>query len=89
MAENYNFSSRFGLNVTNKGANKIAQSGHVEAQVDAQSLFSPVDNFFEKYESVLNGDVQHDVNMYSRQNMIIAMNLKASDGNIRKFDVSI
>ena len=36
-----------------------------------------------------NGKVAKEIGMYSRQAMIVGMNLKASDKNIRNFDMNI
>lgn len=88
MAENYNLGSKFGFNVTSKGAN-LNQNNTLEQKESSKNLFSAADNFFAKYEDVLNGKVAHEINMYSRQAMIVGMNLKASDTNVRKFDVNI
>ena len=42
-----------------------------------------------KYEDVFNGNVEKEIGMYSRKAMIVGMNLKASDKNIRNFDMNI
>lgn len=89
MAENYSLGSKFGFNVTGQPAKQAKTGAQAEAMVNANSIFSPVDNFFAKYEDVLNGNIDHDINMYSRQSMIIGMNLRASDGNIHRFDMNI
>lgn len=89
MAENYSLGSKFGFNVTGHSAQQAKTKGQAEAMVNAGSIFNPVDNFFSKYEQVLNGNVDHDINMYTRQSMIIGMNLRASDGNIHRFDMNI
>ena len=41
-----------------------------------------------KYENVFSGNVENQINMYSRQAMIIGMNLKAAEPK-RNFDVNI
>ena len=89
MAQNYNLNSNFGFNVTPKGApNQTSQQQEVIEQKKA-SIFDSVASFFEKNEEVFSGDVQKEINMYSRQAMIIGMNLKASDKNVRRFDMNI
>jgi len=90
MAENYSLNSGFGFNISNKNAHSTKK-----AQVESTAfkavggLFDSVNNFFEKNEKVFSGDVAKEINMYSRQMMIVGMNLKASDNNIRKFDMNI
>ena len=89
MSQNYNLNSNFGLNVTG-GASK-AQSHKQDANLvqKAADLFDSMTGYVDKYENVFTGDVEKEINMYSRQMMIVGMNLKAADGNIRKFDMNI
>ena len=42
----------------------------------------------DKYEDVFNGTVEKQINMYSRQAMIVGMNLRAGETK-REFDVNI
>lgn len=87
MAENYNLNSAFGLNITSRNANNAqAQKSAVS---ESNKEFGSVFNYVDKYENVLNGDVAKEINMFSRQAMIVGMNLKAADNNIRKFDINI
>lgn len=90
MAENYSLNSGFGFNISNKNAT-VAKKAPVEntALKAVGGLFDTVNNFFEKNEKVFSGDVAKEINMYSRQMMLVGMNLKASDDTIRKFDMNI
>lgn len=90
MAENYSLNSGFGFNISQRGA-KTSAAAKAEAAISsaANGLFGSVNNFFEKHEKVFTGDVEKEINMYSRQAMIVGMNLKASDKTIRKFDMNI
>ncbi|MBQ7286554.1 MAG: hypothetical protein IJW73_02205 [Candidatus Gastranaerophilales bacterium] len=89
MAENYSLNSRFGLNVSSQGAkNKQAQQTHVELSQQVGNLFDSMTSYVSKYENVFNGDVEREINMYSRQAMIVGMNLKAGETK-RQFDVNI
>jgi hypothetical protein len=89
MAENYSLNSRFGLNVSSQGAkNKQAQQANVELSKNVGNLFDSMTNYVSKYENVFNGDVEREINMYSRQAMIVGMNLKAGETR-RQFDVNI
>ena len=40
-------------------------------------------------EDVFNGNVAYQINMYSRQSMIVGMNMKAADTNVHRFDMNI
>ena len=87
MAQNYNLNSSFGLNVM--GGNVVQpKQAEAGAMQDAPGLFESIANI-DKYESVYTGDVEKEINMYSRQMMIVGMNLKAADKTIRKFDMNI
>ena len=90
MAENYNLGSRFGFNVSQKTAQTSAQPKQ-EQTIDKTvgDLFDSMTSYVAKYENVFNGEVAKEINMYSRQAMIVGMNLKSSDSNIRRFDVNI
>ena len=89
MGQNYNLNSNFGLNVSAHGAkSKSVQQNHENLKKDF-NIFNSLGNYVDKYENVLNGDIEKEINMYSRQAMIVGMNLKASDKTIRKFDVNI
>ncbi len=87
MAENYSLNSKFGLNIKTQHANQPDKK--VDLIKQTENLFAPLDNFFSKNEQVFNGNVEKEINMYSRQAMIVGMNLKASDNNIRRFDMNI
>ena len=88
MAQNYNLNSTFGLNVT---GNNNVQPKAQDAEVLPKSadLFDSLTSYVDKYENVFTGDVEKEINMYSRQAMIVGMNLKAADKTIRRFDVNI
>ncbi len=89
MAQNYNLGSRFGLNVSTQSA-KTYQTPKKELDINPSSpnLFDSMSNYFIKNENVFNGDVAKEINMYSRQAMIVGMNLKAAETK-RSFDMNI
>lgn len=87
MAENYSLGSKFGFNITSGGA-KQAQKSNVEINQASKNLFNSLGAYVDKYENVFNGDIEKEINMYSRQTMIVGMNLKAGEVK-RSFDVNI
>lgn len=89
MAENYSLNSRFGLNVSSQGAQKQQiQKPEIDITKNISDFLDSTTSYVSKYENVFNGDVEKEINMYSRQAMIISMNLKA--GNVkRNFDLNI
>ena len=89
MAQNYNLSSKFGLNVTPQ-TTKSHQAAKKELDINPNSpnLFDSISDYFVKNENVFNGNVAKEINMYSRQAMIVGMNLKATETK-RSFDVNI
>ena len=89
MAQNYNLGSKFGLNVTPQST-KTYQGTKRELDINPNSpnLFDSMSNYLKKNENVFNGDVAKEINMYSRQAMIVGMNLKAAETK-RSFDVNI
>ena len=90
MAENYNLGQNFGFNVSQQGTKSAnAQKTQVNIDKTVGDLFDSMTSYVAKYENVFNGDVEKEINMYSRQAMIVGMNLKASDGNLRKFDLNM
>ncbi|MBE7707174.1 MAG: hypothetical protein E7Z88_00545 [Cyanobacteria bacterium SIG27] len=88
MAENYSLNSKFGFNVTKNTQNQQAQQTNVETNKNIGDLFASMTNFVSKYDDVFSGKVEHEINMYSRQAMIVGMNLKASETK-RSFDMNI
>lgn len=89
MAENYSLNSRFGLNVSSQGAkNQPAQKNTETISQKVGDLFDSMTQYVAKYENVFSGDVEREINMYSRQAMIVGMNLKAGEQK-RQFDVNI
>ena len=89
MAENYSLNSSFGLNVSTKGTNNNqAQNASVDVAKSVGDLFDSMTSYVSKYEDVFNGKVEHDINMYSRQAMMVGMNLKAGETK-RNFDMNI
>jgi len=88
MAENYSLNSRFGLNVSTKGAQNQQAKKSANSEKSIANLFDNMTNYVQKYENVFNGDVEREINMYSRQAMIVGMNLKAGETK-RNFDISI
>ena len=92
MAENYSLNSGFGLNVSNQRTKKQPTQQAQTVESFSKSVGDFVDSmtsYVAKYENVFNGDVEREINMYSRQAMIVGMNLKNSDSTIRRFDVNI
>lgn len=89
MAENYSLNHGFGLNVSPNGAkNKQAPSINVDIAKNVGDLLDLTTSYVAKYEDVFNGKVEHETNMYSRQAMIIGMNLNATETK-RQFDMNI
>ena len=88
MAENYSLNSGFGLNVSSGTKNQQASNINIEAEKNVGNLFNSMTSFVSKYEDVFNGNVEHEINMYSRQAMIVGMNLKAGETK-RSFDMNI
>ena len=88
MAQNYNLNSSFGMNVTGNNSANV-QKKSAETNQKQGGLFDAMTNYVDKYENVFTGDVEKEINMYSRQMMIVGMNLKAADKTIRKFDMNI
>ncbi len=90
MSQDYNLGSTFGFNVSSKGtAFQGAKELVSELNNSAGNLFESMTDYVAKYEDVFNGNVANEINMYSRQAMIVGMNLKAADGKIRNFDMNI
>lgn len=87
MAENYSLNSGFGFNVLPKGKSSANQK-EVQEEKNLANLFDPVGNYIDKYENVFTGNVEQQINMYSRQAMIVGMNLKAAEVK-RSFDMNI
>ena len=90
MAENYSLNHSFGLNVSQQGAKtqKQAQKTNVDLSKSVGDLFDSMTSYVSKYENVFNGDVEREINMYSRQAMIVGMNLKAGETK-KQFDMNI
>ena len=88
MSQNYNLNSSFGMNVTGSNSANV-QKKPAETNQKQGGLFDSMTNYIDKYENVFTGDVEKEINMYSRQMMIVGMNLKAADKTIRKFDMNI
>ncbi len=89
MAENYNLGSRFGLNITPKGGKvSPAETQKKDTESAVPNLFDSMTGYVAKYENVFNGEVAEEINMYSRQAMIVGMNLKAAETK-RSFDMNI
>ncbi len=86
MSENYSLNSQFGLNVA-KGALGASSKAAKNVQ-SSNNFFESIKNLSEKYENVFNGNVEKEINMYSRQAMIVAMDLNAAETK-HKFDTNI
>ena len=89
MAENYSLNHSFGLNVSTQGAkNQQAQKAKIDLSKNVGDLLDLSTGYIAKYENVFNGDVERETNMYSRQAMIIGMNLNSTETK-RQFDMNI
>jgi len=89
MAENYNLGSKFGFNVSLQGKKFLnPQKLNTDISATVENLFDSMTGYVTKYENVFNGEVENEINMYSRQAMIVGMNLKAADTK-RNFDMNI
>ncbi len=94
MAENYSLNSGFGFNISSKNPSKIQKAPQEQSKISSLNetvgnLFDSMTSYVAKYEDVFNGDIAKEINMYSRQSMIVGMNLKASDKTIHRFDMNI
>ena len=89
MAENYSLGSRFGFNVSQQGAKAPTVQPKEVIQESVENIFESITGYVAKYENVFNGDVEKEIGMYSRQAMIVGMNLKSADKNHRNFDMNI
>lgn len=89
MAENYSLNSKFGLNVSSTNTkNQQAQQTNIDITKNVGDLFDTITGYVSKYENVFNGTVEKEINMYSRQAMLVGMNLKNSETK-RHFDMDI
>ncbi len=89
MAENYSLNSKFGLNVSSQGA-KPQQAPKTEINItkNVSDILDSMTEYVSKYENVFNGEVEREINMYSRQAMIVGMNLRAGEAK-HQFDLNI
>jgi len=90
MAENYNLNPNFGLNVSSKGTDAKSSYKPYGAPIKdvLENLSAPsrsANNIFD----VFDGKVANEISAYSRQAMLISMNLNAVDNTKRSFDVNI
>ena len=91
MAQNYNLGSKFGFNVAQPktgGQHQVAPK-KVDVGEAVGNFIDSMTSYVDKYEDVFNGNVAKEIGMYSRQAMIVGMNLKVSDQNVRNFDMNI
>lgn len=91
MAENFSFLKPFGMNVAPKNAPvqpKIKEPS-VNINETVSNIFDSMTSYIADNEDVFNGNVAHQINMYSRQSMIVGMNMKAADTNVHRFDMNI
>ena len=90
MGQNYNLNSTFGLNVTPRNPQQqkpeVKQKTNIESTIG--NLFDSFTSFSPEAEKVYTGDVEKQINMYSRQAMIVGMNLRNAEEK-RHFDVNI
>ena len=90
MAENYNLHSGFGFNIS-RNPNNINSVKRAVEHID-ESVGNLVDNmtgYVAKYENVFNGDVEKEINLYTRQSMIVGMSLRAEAERKPNFDMNI
>ena len=89
MAENYSLNSKFGLNVSSQSA-KPQQAPKTEINItkNVSDILDSMTEYVSKYENVFNGEVEREINMYSRQAMIVGMNLRAGEAK-HQFDLNI
>ena len=90
MAENYSLNSRFGLNVSSQGAKSQQQAQKIDVDIvkNIGDALDSMTSYVAKYEDVFNGNVEREINLYSRQAMIVGMNLRAGETK-RQFDMNI
>ena len=89
MAENYSLNSTFGLNVSSQGAQtKQSPKTSVDIAKNVGDFIDSMTSYVSEYEDVFTGKVERDINMYSRQAMIVGMNLRAGEQK-RNFDMNI
>ena len=88
MAENYSLNSRFGLNVSSQGTKNQQTKQQIDVAKNISDFVDSMTSYVSKYDNVFNGNVEREINMYSRQAMIVSMNLKAGEAK-RQFDISI
>ena len=89
MAENYSLNSRFGLNVSSQGAQtKQAPKSNIDITKNVGDFIDSMTSYVAEYENVFDGSVEREINMYSRQAMIVGMNLRAGEVK-RQFDMNI
>ena len=87
MAENYSLGSSFGLNISSSQT-KREETYNSSAQKASNDLFGAINNYVDKYENVFTGEVEKEINMYSRQAMFVGMSLRAGETK-RNFDMNI
>ena len=91
MAQNYNLNSSFGFNVTARPKQQTKQQEapqKINLETTIGNLFDSITSFSPEAEKVYNGDVEKQINMYSRQAMIVGMNLRNAEEH-RNFDMNI
>lgn len=91
MGQNYNLNSSFGFNVTQQRTKQQAKpetTPKVNLETTIGNLFDSITSFSPDKEKVYNGDVEKQINMYSRQAMIVGMNLRNAEVK-RHFDMNI
>ena len=90
MSENYSLNHNFGFNIAKNNVNKNIVNKAVQNIDEAVvNLFDNMTNYVAKYENVFNGDVEKEINMYTRQSMIVGMSLRAESERKPDFDVNI
>ena len=90
MSENYSLNNGFGFNISKSVINKNNVKQAVEnINESVGSLFDNMTGFVDKYENVFNGEVEREINMYTRQSMIVGMSLRAEAERRHGFDMNI
>ncbi|MBR1617469.1 hypothetical protein IJ670_04890 [bacterium] len=87
--ENYSINSSFGRNVMPQSANTSSKEQGTNLFEKTAEILDSITGFVDKYENVFNGDVQNEINLISRQAMLIGMSLKAGDTTVRNFDMNM
>lgn len=89
MSQNYNINPQFGSNVSINGSKSAVQKQNINPEQPSINLFKVMANYIDKYEDVLNGSVERQINGYINFMQETALNLKNADKGHRRFDTTI